>query len=154
MGEEAERTLKSIKGYLWNGNVYRALQRIEDLVDGLPVEDDVPDEALPFPHQEELSSKAEEFHKYITNNAKLIPNYAERRRYGERVATGFVESTVNQVVSKRMVKRQQMRWSERGAHELLQVRTRVLNDDLLEAFGRWYPGMTVGSGRTEEKKAA
>ena len=107
-----------------------------------------------FPHQEELSSKAEEFHKYITNNAKLIPNYAERRRYGERVATGFVESTVNQVVSKRMVKRQQMRWSERGAHELLQVRTRVLNDDLLEAFGRWYPGMTVGSGRTEEKKAA
>src|SRR5260370_41312919 len=36
----------------------------------------------------------------------------------------------NQVVSKRMVKKQQMRWTESGAHNLLQVRTKVLNDQL------------------------
>jgi hypothetical protein len=29
-----------------------------------------------------------------------------------------------------MVKRQQMQWSQRGAHLLLQTRTRVLNDKL------------------------
>jgi len=52
-----------------------------------------------------------------------------------------VESTVNQVVSRRMVKQQQMRWTQRGAHLLLQVRTQVLNEDLREIFGRWYPGM-------------
>jgi Flp pilus assembly protein TadG len=45
------------------------------------------------------------------------PNYAERRRYGERVSTGFVESTVNTVVGKRFGKRQQMRWSKQGAHQ-------------------------------------
>jgi len=45
------------------------------------------------------------------------------------------------VVSKRMVKQQQMRWSKRGAHLLLQVRTQVLNEDLRTAFDRWYPGM-------------
>jgi hypothetical protein len=38
-----------------------------------------------------------------------------------------------------MVKRQQMRWTPRGAHLLLQIRTRVLNDDLTAAFRRWYP---------------
>jgi len=38
-----------------------------------------------------------------------------------------------------MVKKQQMRWSPRGAHLLLQVRTRVL-DDTLTDFRRWYPG--------------
>jgi hypothetical protein len=38
-----------------------------------------------------------------------------------------VESAVNQVVSKRMAKKQQMQWTQRGAHLLLQVRTRVLN---------------------------
>ena len=38
-----------------------------------------------------------------------------------------------------MVKKQQMRWSPRGAHLLLQVRTRVLNDDLAGVFHRWYP---------------
>ncbi len=60
-------------------------------------------------------------------------------RNGERIATGFVESTVNQVVSKRMVKRQQMQWTERGAHLLLQTRTKVLNGELDETFRRWYP---------------
>ncbi|RCJ05651.1 hypothetical protein DDK22_25730 [Cupriavidus necator] len=45
-----------------------------------------------------------------------------------RETTGhFVESVVNQVVSKRFVKRQQMAWRPRHAHNLLQIRTAVLN---------------------------
>ena len=55
------------------------------------------------------------------------------------MSTSFVESAVNQVISKRMVKKQQMRWSPRGAHLLLQIRTRVLNDTLAEDYQRWYP---------------
>jgi hypothetical protein len=35
--------------------------------------------------------------------------------------------------------RQQMRWTLRDAHLLLQVRTRVLNDELADVFRRWYP---------------
>lgn len=49
-------------------------------------------------------------------------NYGDRYRNGECIATGFVESTINQVVSKRFVKHQLMRWTERGTHLLLQVR--------------------------------
>ena len=41
-----------------------------------------------------------------------------------------------------MVKKQQMRWTPRGAHLLLQVRTCVLNDDLADDFRRWHPGFT------------
>jgi hypothetical protein len=52
---------------------------------------------------------------------------------------GFVESTVNQVVSKRFVKKQQMQWTPRGAHLLLQTRTKVLNGDLEQTFRGWYP---------------
>jgi hypothetical protein len=44
-----------------------------------------------------------------------------------------------------MVKQQQMHWTERGAHLLLQVRAQVLNGDLRKAFGRWYPGMKARS---------
>ena len=33
----------------------------------------------------------------------------------------FVESTLNEVVAKRMVKRQQMQWTQQGAHYLLQT---------------------------------
>ena len=38
-----------------------------------------------------------------------------------------------------MVKKQQMQWSKRGAHLLLQARTQVLNDELDQTFQRWYP---------------
>jgi hypothetical protein len=57
-----------------------------------------------------------------------------------------VESTVNSVISKRMVKRHPMRWTQRGAHLLLQVRTRALDDVLRDDFVRWYPGMKVAVG--------
>ena len=63
-------------------------------------------------------------------------------RAGEVISSSLAESTINQVVSKRMVKKQQMRWTPRGAHLLLQVRTRVLNDDLADQFRRWHPGFT------------
>ena len=101
-----------------------------------------------------LCKAVQEFATYIERNGGFIPNYGERYRNGERISTGFVESTVNYVVSKRMVKKQQMRWSESGAHNLLQVRTKVLNDQLRETFVRWYPGMRTEQETEIEKKAA
>jgi hypothetical protein len=65
-----------------------------------------------------------------------------RYRAGEAISTAFTESAVNQVISKRMVKKQQMRWTPRGAHLLLQVRTRVLNGQLAGDFHRWYPSLS------------
>jgi hypothetical protein len=41
------------------------------------------------------------------NNRHVIPNDGERYRKGEAIATGFVESTVNEVVSTRFCKKQQ-----------------------------------------------
>ena len=87
-----------------------------------------------------LLKAVEEFHTYIENNGGFIPNYGERYRAGERISTGFVESTVNQVISKRFCKKQQMAWTPRGAHLLLQIRTRVLNGDGEATFQQWYPG--------------
>ena len=57
-------------------------------------------------------------------------------------------------MSKRMVKKQQMRWSECGAHHLLQVRTKVLNDQLRGTFVRWYPAMQTDQETEMEQKAA
>ncbi len=129
--QELERS----KWYLWHGNVYEACISIDNL-------------ELLLDHDDALTAKRRsllkalrDFRVSITTNARLIPNYGERWRYGEAIATGFVESTVNQVISKRCVKKQQMRWSPRGAHLLLQTRTRVLNDELRQTFQRWYPGM-------------
>jgi hypothetical protein len=128
-----EQELQSLKWNLWHGNVERALERIEDLQWELEFT------VGKSENQNKLLKQLREFDTYIRNNQDYIPNYGERYRNGERIATGFVESTVNQVVSKRMVKRQQMQWTERGAHLLLQTRTKVLNGELDETFRRWYP---------------
>jgi hypothetical protein len=79
-----------------------------------------------------------EFETYIGNHQEYIPNYGELYRQGETISTAFVESTINQVVSRRFVKEQQMQWTLRGAHLLLQTRTKVLNDELDDVFRRWY----------------
>ncbi len=47
------------------------------------------------------------------------------------------------VVGKRFAKRQQTQWSPRGAHLLLQTRTRVLDGTLRATFVRWYPGLAA-----------
>src|ERR1017187_8846201 len=102
-----------------HGSPHRALRTLEELTWDIGTES---------PRASELQEKLEEFRNYITSNVASIPNYADRHRHGEPIATELVESAVNQVVSKRLVKKQQMRWTPNGAHRLLQVRTRVLNN--------------------------
>jgi hypothetical protein len=130
---EASEQLESVKHLLWHGNTEEALERLVNLLMEL---------SLIQAHSAAAEKVAEgltEFETYIGNNQEFIPNFGERRRQGETISTAFVESTINQVVSRRFVKKQQMQWTLRGAHLLLQTRTKVLNNDLEEAFRRWYP---------------
>ena len=65
------------------------------------------------------------------------------------ISTAFVESTVNELISKRMVKKQQMRWTKEGAHLLLQTRVKTLDGDLHDKFVEWYPGMEKTMAATQ-----
>jgi hypothetical protein len=47
------------------------------------------------------------------------------------------------MVSKRFTKKQQMQWSHRGAHLLLQTRSCVLNGELSSRFRKWYPDLRI-----------
>lgn len=51
------------------------------------------------------------FEQYIEVNRHLILNFGDRYRHGEKISTAFLESTINQGLSKRMVKHQLMWWS-------------------------------------------
>ena len=76
---------------------------------------------------------------YLERNQGIIPSYAERHLAGEPISSATAEATVNLVIAKPMVKKQQMRWSSTGAHHMLQVRTRVLDHQLDHDIHRWYP---------------
>lgn len=133
LGTDVQDTLESVKYYLWHGNVDAALERIEGLLFELDLRKSRSTAIA------KLSRSVTEFDTYIRNNRTFIPNFGERYRQGDTISTAFVESTINKVVSKRFVKKQQMQWTPEGAHFLLQTRTRVLNGDLDAAFRDWYP---------------
>jgi hypothetical protein len=61
---------------------------------------------------------------------------------------------VNTVIGKRFAKKQQMQWTRRGAHLLLQTRTRTLDGTLRAMFERWYPGLANDNGVNTERAAA
>jgi len=130
--------LDKLKWLLWHGNTFRAGQVLGWLEDDLYTD---PAENPPGA-QVKLARYVSEFATYIRANAHVIPNYGERHRCGEAISSAPAESAVNQVVAKRMVKKQQMRWSPAGAQLFLPVRTAVL-------FRRWYPGFTRPGGPAE-----
>jgi len=138
--------LERIKWHLWHGNVMEALEQTCRLDDELEIWEENPT------NKKKLLKLVREFETYIHANGGFIPNYGDRYRHNETISTAFVESTVNYVISKRFVKKQQMRWTQRGAHLLLQTRVQVLNDDLRKTFCRWFQGMMVES--EQEKMAA
>jgi hypothetical protein len=113
---DIEKPLERMKWYMWHGNVFRALQVIDDLVM------DLEDIELTTENVKKLRKMVGEFRGYIAANRPFIPNYGDRYRHGETISTAFVEATLNQVVSRRMVKQQQMRWTQRGAHLLEAIR--------------------------------
>lgn len=72
-----------------------------------------------------LSRGVHEFEMDAQDNHLFILDLGERDRQGNRISTAFVESIVNQVISKRFVKTQQIQWTPEGARLLLQTQTRI-----------------------------
>ena len=85
----------------------------------------------------------EEAFVYFEKNRDFIVNHADRYRHGDLISSWFVEPAVNQVVSKHFIKEQQMAWVDQNAHDLLQVRTTVLNDELRVYFEQQNPSMAA-----------
>jgi hypothetical protein len=140
---DALETVNTIDRNMQHGNGFRADGKLTDLmfeVDGAIEEDR---EARRPVHLvlKKLVRALEEFTTYIDNNASAIVHYGERHRCGERISSGFVESTINRLVAKRFINKQRMRWTPRGAHLLLQIRVQGLNDDLHSTFKHWYPDL-------------
>jgi hypothetical protein len=113
----------------WHGNQYRAGEEIAFF------EDDMDDLEVSYPNLGKFKRAAHEFAVYIAGNAGSLINYGERFHSGERIFSCLAESTVNAVISKRFAKRQQMQWTKRGAHLLLQTRIRTLDGTLRPLFG-------------------
>ena len=81
------------------------------------------DGCAPNDSQMKAVKLVDELHGYQERHQGSIPSYAERHRADEPISSATAEATVNSIIAKRMVKKQQMRWTPTGAHHLLQIRT-------------------------------
>lgn len=132
-----DKELEALKWKLWHGLVDRpisALDRIVGEVDCLGRNGDL--------SAARLYSLGQQLLTYIRSNRTAIVDYGARYRSGRRIATSLAESAVNSLIAKRMVKNQQMRWSPRGAHLMLQVRAAVNNGNLRQGY-RAQPDMPI-----------
>ena len=137
LGEAIQDQIERLKWSLRHGQVDKALGKIDELESSI---ESFRETYARFP---KLVKALSALRTYVVHNRHVIPNDGERYRNGEPIATGFVESTVNEVVSKRFCKKQQMQWSKEGAHLLLQTRVRTLNGELAGIFRRWYPDLDI-----------
>jgi hypothetical protein len=120
-----DEEIKALKWKLWHGQGDRAISALDRIVtqmDRLHRDGD--------PSAARLHSLGQHLLTYIRSNRNAIVDYGARYRSGRRIATSLAESAVNSLVRKRMVKKQQMRWSQSGAHLMLQVRAAMMNGDL------------------------
>ncbi len=118
--------VERLRRLLWNGyhgKACEALGRITSWAKDATVLNDPAMET----RTKRLVARCTELRTYMNNNEDGLIDYGQRYRAGKPISTSRAEGTVNQLVSARMNKRRQMRWSPRGAHRVLQVRAAVLD---------------------------
>jgi hypothetical protein len=127
--ESVESEIQSAKRLVWRGKGGEAVARIKALDESL-MANEAYEFSTPWWNLRAVSG-------YIRNNAPTLVNYSARYRNGLPISS-IAESAVNQVVSHRMAKKQQMRWTDSGAHCLAQVRVAALNGELTPSrLAKW-----------------
>jgi hypothetical protein len=116
-------TIERIRWRLWHGQVQRALDLIGDTLEKLGRNR----LGLTDIYADRLKRVLQDLETYVSGQSDSIINYAAARRSAEPISTATTESAVQRLVQRRMSAKQQMRWSPRGAHLMLKVRTAIMN---------------------------
>jgi hypothetical protein len=114
-----------IRWRLWHGQVQRSLNLIGDTLE--PLDAMAKGEAPTAVPAAKVAGVLRSLETYVSGQSDLIIDYATARRSDEPISTATTESTVQWLLHRRMGANQQMRWSARGAHLMLKVRTSVMN---------------------------
>jgi hypothetical protein len=124
-GDRLADAVEHIRWRLWHGQVQRALDLIGDTLAALDTTAAVSSPATAVAAK--VAGLLRGLETYVAGQAALLIDYATARHCEEPISTAPTESTVQWLLHRRMGANQQMRWSPRGAHLMLQVRTSLAN---------------------------
>jgi hypothetical protein len=124
-GARLAEAVEHIRWRLWHGQVQRALDLLGDTLAAL---DATAAASAPIATAAaKLAGVLRGLETYVAGQAPLIIDYSTARHCAEPISTAPTESTVQWLLHRRMGANQQMRWSPRGAHLMLKVRTSLAN---------------------------
>jgi hypothetical protein len=117
-----------IRWRLWHGQVRRGLDLIGETLIMLerPITGTFPAAMA----ARKVARLLLDLETYVSGQSDIIIDYATARRQEEPISTAITESTVQWLLHRRMNAKQHMRWSTRGAHLMLKVRTASANGTL------------------------
>ena len=122
--------VEHIRWRLWHGQTARALRLIERTL--AAVEAKAEGKTAVAKSAAKLTKALAALETYVSGLAGLIIDYASTRLDDEPFSTSPTEGVMQWLLHRRMGAQQQMRWSPRGAHLMLQVRTAIVNGTLDE----------------------
>jgi hypothetical protein len=137
-GARVAQAIERIKWRLWHGQVQRALDLIADTLVVLEAAAATTSAVAATARRAAHALRTLEI--YVAGHASLIIDYANARHDEEPISTAVAESTVHWLLHRRMSASQQMRWSSRGAHLMLKVRTSLMNRNFDQDYAnaeRW-----------------
>jgi hypothetical protein len=121
-------TIDRVRWRLWHGQVRRSLDLIGETL--ITLERPVTDTSPAAMAAQKVARLLRDLETYVSGHAEIIINYAAARHEEEPISTATTESTVQWLLHRRMNAQQHMRWSPRGAHLMLKVRTASVNGTL------------------------
>lgn len=136
--ERTDRLLLKIRDALWRGRGQTAIEMLRTVAVSL----EIAVETLPFFYRVcagRAYRAAIRLALFLRNNRRDLIDYQRARMEGRRVSSASAESVMNHLINRRMSKRQQMRWSMKGAHYLLQTRVEMPDGQLEQCFRKRFP---------------
>ncbi len=121
------QTLESLHWTLWYGQIAAAkhrMGRVERLLRPFDIDRTRARTAAPA---RRLRTALGKLRDYVDGQSAHLVNYRLRQQAGLPIGTSTTEGLANTLVNRRMNKSQQMRWSVRGAHAVLAIRTADCN---------------------------
>lgn len=129
LADSCEESMESCKWNLWPGNVEESLTKLEILM--LNISD------------AQKCDKIRGLYNYLKQNRNYIVNYEERKGLGKTFTSQVAESHIEAIINARHKKSGKMQWIREGAHNLLQIRSKIISKTWI---GRWQQAILSALG--------
>lgn len=125
MPELFKKPAETLRWCIWHGKVMTAGTRLKVLLIDCSriskIDAEVREAAA------RVKARCRELYSYLANNFDALTDYGWRYRNGLAISSSRAEGCVDEIGNTRMGKRQRMRWSPKGAHQVAVTRAAVLD---------------------------